>query len=327
MGELIVNIGGGGGVSSDDVTASKWDVVQGKKTVTTDSSDEVAEGTLPEIFADTGQINSFQSTQYGIYCVDVPKGAYRRGDLGSAGGRINIELSKLRQDIGYTDPKKVLPDAVIAGQAGTMPVAYPNVDGNKIWSTSTVCLEGLVDSGIYNSHYYNGVSYVRSGLPNLRAANIKKGVNIGGLVGTFEGWVPEPQDLFYGGQLFQGLRLHDKNTYLESNLIKFRIGSGISSGSSEFGLIRIYLDRVMDVHSYTKIMFDGYFSSYPSTKEMSIYIKHTGQNLITKTTVPNGARTFSLNIENVATIGGGSEWMIISDYASSNCYISKIRLA
>ena len=316
----------GGGVSSSDVTASKWDVVQGKKTVTTDSGDEVVEGTLPDIFTDTRAVRSFQYGQ-DLYCMDFPVGAYRRGDLQGAGGRVDIPLERLRQDIGYTDTSKVLTGTTIAGKAGTMPIVAPNVDGNKVWSTSTVCYEGLVDSGIHNSHYYNGVNYVRSGLPNLSAANIKKGVNIGGLVGTFEGWVPEPQDLFYGGQLFQGLRLHDKNTYLESNLIKFRIGSGISSGSSEFGLVRIYLDRVMDVHSYTKIMFDGYFSPYLSTKEMSIYMKHTGQNLITKTTVPNGARTFSLNIENVATIGGGSEWMIISDYASSKCYISKIRLA
>ena len=230
MGELIVNIGGGGGVSSDDVTASKWDVVQGKKTVTTDSSDEVAEGTLPEIFADTGQINSFQSTQYGIYCVDVPKGAYRRGDLGSAGGRINIELSKLRQDIGYTDPKKVLPDAVIAGQAGTMPVAYPNVDGNKIWSTSTVCYEGLVDSGIYNSHYYNGVSYVRSGLPNLSAANIKKGVNIGGLVGTFEGFATTDTDLYLKGNNVAGWKGYRASVEFSSDcvIISKRLITGVT---------------------------------------------------------------------------------------------------
>ena len=326
MGEIIVNIGGGGGVSSDDVTASKWDVVQGKKTVTTDSGDEVVEGTLPDIPSLVAPL--FSAMDAWGYYMDFEKGAYRLTSLNNgAGGRVYEDIKNVRKNIGYTDPSKVLTGTTIAGLPGTMPIVAPNVDGNKVWSTSTVCLEGLVDSGIYNSHYYNGVSYVRSGLPNLIAANIKKGVNIGGLVGTFEGWVPEPQDLFYGGQLFQGLRLHDKNTYLESNLIKFRIGSGISSGSSEFGLVRIYLDRVMDVHSYTKIMFDGYFSSYPSTKEMSIYIKHTGQNLITKTTVPNGARTFSLNIENVATIGGGSEWMIISDYASSNCYISKIRLA
>ena len=195
MGEIIVNIGGGGGVSSDDVTASKWDVVQGKKTVTTDSGDEVVEGTLPDIFTDTRAVRSFQYGQ-DLYCMDFPVGAYRRGDLQGAGGRVDIPLERLRQDIGYTDTSKVLTGTTIAGKAGTMPIVAPNVDGNKIWSTTTVCYEGIVDSGIHNSHYYNGVNYVRSGLPNLSAANIKKGVNIGGLVGTFEGFATTDTDLY-----------------------------------------------------------------------------------------------------------------------------------
>ena len=46
MADAILMAGGTGGVSSDDVTAGKAQVLQGYKTVTTDSNDEVTEGTM-----------------------------------------------------------------------------------------------------------------------------------------------------------------------------------------------------------------------------------------------------------------------------------------
>lgn len=46
MAQAILLRGGAGGVTSDDVTASKAHVLQGYKTVTTDSDDEVAEGQI-----------------------------------------------------------------------------------------------------------------------------------------------------------------------------------------------------------------------------------------------------------------------------------------
>ncbi|MBF1009437.1 MAG: hypothetical protein HXK76_00160 [Lachnoanaerobaculum sp.] len=46
MADAILMAGGTGGVTSEDVTASKAQVLQGYKTVTTDSGDEVVEGTM-----------------------------------------------------------------------------------------------------------------------------------------------------------------------------------------------------------------------------------------------------------------------------------------
>lgn len=46
MAQAILLRGGAGGVSSDDVTASKAQVLQGYRTITTDSDDEVAEGQI-----------------------------------------------------------------------------------------------------------------------------------------------------------------------------------------------------------------------------------------------------------------------------------------
>ena len=47
MADAILMAGGTGGVSSDDVTAGKAQVLQGYKTVTTDSDDEIVEGIIP----------------------------------------------------------------------------------------------------------------------------------------------------------------------------------------------------------------------------------------------------------------------------------------
>lgn len=45
--DVIIEGGGGGGVSSDEVTANKAQVLAGYTTLTHDSNDEVAEGTIP----------------------------------------------------------------------------------------------------------------------------------------------------------------------------------------------------------------------------------------------------------------------------------------
>lgn len=66
MADAILMAGGTGGVSSDDVTASKAHVLQGYKTVTTDSDDEIVEGTVQVI--DTAQDNysKTRTTEFGL---------------------------------------------------------------------------------------------------------------------------------------------------------------------------------------------------------------------------------------------------------------------
>lgn len=56
--------GGGGGVSSDDVTATKAQVLKGCKTITADSDDEIVEGTLPTISGTTLTPTTSAQTYY-----------------------------------------------------------------------------------------------------------------------------------------------------------------------------------------------------------------------------------------------------------------------
>ena len=66
MGKILIPGSAGGGVTSDDVTAGKAQVLQGYKTVTTDSEDEVVEGTIQVV--DTAQDNysKTRTTEYGL---------------------------------------------------------------------------------------------------------------------------------------------------------------------------------------------------------------------------------------------------------------------
>ena len=74
MGEVLMHPMGGG-IGSDDVTAAKAHVLAGHNTVTTDSDDEVVEGTMP----DRGQWQYTESMGYGsdYYALNqLPEGYY-----------------------------------------------------------------------------------------------------------------------------------------------------------------------------------------------------------------------------------------------------------
>lgn len=66
MGKILIPGSFGGGVTSDDVTAGKAQVLKGYKTVTTDSNDEVVEGAIQVV--DTAQDNysKTRTTEYGL---------------------------------------------------------------------------------------------------------------------------------------------------------------------------------------------------------------------------------------------------------------------
>nr|DAP51821.1 MAG TPA: hypothetical protein [Caudoviricetes sp.] len=89
MADAILMAGGTGGVSSDDVTATKNQVLQGVTALTSDSDDEAIEGTIQVV--DTGLDNNNynkQPTAYGIdgnrgtFYIDLPhgNGYYCRSD-------------------------------------------------------------------------------------------------------------------------------------------------------------------------------------------------------------------------------------------------------
>ena len=87
MGKILIPGSTGGGVGSDEVTASKAQVLQGYFTVTSDSDDEIVEGTIKSINTAENEYNINKSNAFGIdgfgrMWIDFPhgNGYYHRYD-------------------------------------------------------------------------------------------------------------------------------------------------------------------------------------------------------------------------------------------------------
>ena len=121
MAQAILLRGGAGGVTSDDVTASKAQVLQGYNTVTTDSNDEVIEGTIQD--REIGNIDGIAdiiSAKRDKVSIFIPEGYYHRNNR-YAKPWIWIALKELQRVIKL-DKNKILESENYLGEQGTIPI-------------------------------------------------------------------------------------------------------------------------------------------------------------------------------------------------------------
>lgn len=104
MGAVLISLGGGGGVGSDELTATLGDVLKGKTVVTSDTGDEIGVGTL-ELTGDVavGDVLSGKT----FYGTDA-----------------KTKLTGIMPDNGA-----VSPDALAAGDSYTIPAGHHNGSG------------------------------------------------------------------------------------------------------------------------------------------------------------------------------------------------------
>lgn len=158
MSEVLIPIGGGGGMSSDDVTASRKDILQGKTTVTSDSNDEIMEGTMPNCGSKTAWLDCGES-------YTIPEG-YHNGS-----GKVTA-TSLTAQTAANAVAGNILKDKT----------AW--VNGNKV--TGTIPSKGAAtyyattsDQSISSGQYLSGVQTIKKiTQTNLTGANILKGKTI-----------------------------------------------------------------------------------------------------------------------------------------------------
>lgn len=115
MGNICINFGGGGGISSDDVTTTRDTVLTGYKTLMTDSNDEPVEGAIP---VHSGNVKAEQ-----VYLDDnkVTFGApygYSRFNNSSNDMRSYRTYGELAAAIGLTSNKVAINNSIL-GIAGT----------------------------------------------------------------------------------------------------------------------------------------------------------------------------------------------------------------
>ena len=131
MAQAILLRGGAGGVSSDDVTAGKAQVLQGYKTVTTDSDDEIVEGIIPNR-GNVVDTVSFENAHWeSKFVARMEEGYYSQA--GQWKPCVAIPYAVLAGGIGV-DAGKMLDTLTISGVRGTIPVrGYHGPDSSEMW--------------------------------------------------------------------------------------------------------------------------------------------------------------------------------------------------
>lgn len=119
MGKILIPGSSGGGVTSDDVTAGKAQVLQGYRTITSDSDDEVVEGTI------VNRGNGMVTVEFGDayweskYFARIEQGYYAQVDQWKP--YVSIPYAVLANGI-HLDANKMLDTLTAAGVRGTIPV-------------------------------------------------------------------------------------------------------------------------------------------------------------------------------------------------------------
>ena len=119
MAQAILLRGGAGGITSDDVTASKAQILQGYKTVTADSNDEVVEGTIPKRSTWSTASEVVNASGESTVHVRFEEGYYNKD--GQYKPTTKIPYAVLSNVLGI-DANKMLDTLQVSGVRGTIPI-------------------------------------------------------------------------------------------------------------------------------------------------------------------------------------------------------------
>ena len=131
MADAILMAGGIGGVTSDDVTASKAHVLKGYKTVTTESNDEIVEGEMVNRGNGMDTVEFVDAYWDSKYLARMEQGYYAQN--GQWKPYVGIPYAVLANGI-HLDANKMLDTLTAAGVRGTIPIrGYKGEDCNEMW--------------------------------------------------------------------------------------------------------------------------------------------------------------------------------------------------
>jgi hypothetical protein len=145
-----------------------------------------------------------------------------------------------------------------------------------------------------------------------------------GIIGSFEGWVPNPQDLYYNGVNSGSLTVDPATGWnFENTRIHYAY-------KTQFGAVRAFtFGRAIDVRSYSKLILEGRFLFIDSSDTT----KPTYATLYTQA-IPEAVNfpsakgplySMEFDITQVSTINSGGSVTISS--AKAEQWITRIRLA
>ena len=224
MGKVYIS-SGGGGIDLDVVTAAAGDILAGKVIVGPDG--EPLTGTLPNRgqAQNAGGWGSGGSGSDAYFAMNrIPEGAYFSNGADWA-PEVRMKQSDVRSAIGATNAANWRSNTTIAGLKGTMPE-----QGGK-----TVTPNSSNQTAVSANRYVTG-NIIVAGDSNLNAANIKKGVRIFGIIGTFEGYIAGPADLYNKGNNAKNVQKYNGNGTVEfqSGFIYVKLSGSCKFSSSVF---------------------------------------------------------------------------------------------
>lgn len=159
MAKAILMKGGSGGVTSSDVTASKAQVLQGYRTITSDSDDEVVEGTIPVRGyhgPDSGEMWLFQ--QEGGYVVRFEEGYYQMGGNRQWKPYVIAPTALVKSAVNY-HPEFTLSNTTTCGEQGQIKMVdtkLNNYTNNQARNIGIDSVRGKLwmEMGHGNAYYY-----------------------------------------------------------------------------------------------------------------------------------------------------------------------------
>ena len=300
MGKVYIS-SGGGGIDLDVVTAAAGDILAGKVIVGPDG--EPLTGTLPNRgqAQNAGGWGTGGSGSDAYFAMNrIPEGAYFSNGADWA-PEVRMKQTDVRSAIGATNSANWRPNTTIAGLKGTMPE-----QGGK-----TVTPKSSNQTAVSANRYVTG-NIIVAGDSNLNAANIKKGVRIFGITGTFEGWVPTATDLYLRGNNPAGFTLSNAS---------FQTGEIMSTVDAYNMTLKF--GKAYNLSGYSKINIQ-----YMSVKSISTTISFdidgdtsgNGDSVLKGVSFDSGTtNTVSLDISSInrSTIAGRSTIYIFCGTGSS----------
>ena len=278
MGKVIIAGGAGPEPGSDECTATRAEVLTGYTAVTGDSDDEAVEGTLQL----TGDAADSQVLAGKTYYNTNPK-IKRTGSMvmqGAISQTLNAGESYVVPSGYHNGSGKVMANSLASQTPGNATAASiingdtAWVNGNKInGNIATMGSQSIIPTAsqqvVSTSGKYLTGNITVNGVSNLAAANIKKGVNVGGIVGTFQGYVPTASDLYLRGTTYSAVgawTYWESNASIDSGQITIKKDSS-SQASSVYGIC-----------TYKPINLTGYnyvnveFTADPVDPSVEVYL-------------------------------------------------------
>ena len=165
---------------------------------------------------------------------------------------------------------------------GTMP-SYSSHTSSSDFTTSTFKsgIGGYVFATPNNAGYYSTSTYIRVPVANLSASNIKKNVTVGGITGTFEGYVTTPLQLITASSSGDYPTFYNGFEYAKGSCVTYRGSFNNAYDSIEYMNSNNYTGFTLDMSASGSLTADPYClcrlnsTAFPLNSYSKIIVKLT----------------------------------------------------